>query len=1044
MLSFGLSSLFAQMVQVSGTVTSAEDGLPLPDVSVAVKGSTSGTVTNSDGKYTLNVTPNAVLVFSFVGAATKEISVEGRQVIDVALISIVELGEVVVTALGISREKKALGYSASAFSASDIERAKSVNPLTAIQGKVAGVDISSSPGPGTTQNVIIRGFSSFGNNQPLYIVDGVPVTNSQNRSGSDLNSQVDFGSGINALNPDNIENMTILKGAAATALYGSRAANGVVIITSKSGKNLGGKVEVAYDGAFTLTQVSRLPSEQSMFGQGWSGDRALDENGNWGAPFDGKDRVWGNVIDGDQLYKPYSYLKNRIRDFFDIGAGYKNAVSLSGGNEYTKYHLALSQHRVDGVMPTDADSYKRYTIATTGSHTHKKITVSSSVNFSSEVNKEVATGQEFSIYRNLNEIATDISIVDMKNYKDKFYNLDDYFTPYGLNPYFILNENAAVQNKYKIFGKFQVDYDILKNLKITYRFGGDFESSVSETHRTIVKFSEGSPNEGSSNEDVGYYQQISRQRMQMNHDAFIMFDDQFGDFSVNAILGINVNERSGKVLQGTINSIDIPGFYNLRNSLATAVAAQSSSLRRLYGGYVNAELGYKNYLFLTLTARNDWSSTLPESANSFFYPGSTLSFILSDYLKQKNINTGFVDFAKVRVAYGQTGNDADPYAIYDQYSSGSVANPGYPSVANLTFPLNGLNAYAISNTLGNGELKPELTKEFEIGAEVNFFKNRIGVDFSYYNRYTKGLIEYLPVDPSAGYSWRLANLGDVSNKGFELTLNLVPVKTKNFKWEISYNYSRNHNNVEKLDVDDVSLTGFGGLTIHAVEGKPLGQFKTNMAEKTLINGVEHTVVDGKGNPVATADLVFIGKDVNEKYRMGLTNQFSWKGLSLSGTFDFRYGGHLYSYTKDYMGWVGSGPYTAMNDRQPFLIPNSVVKNNDGTYSENTTPVDPTALHTFYSDGGLGRNDAFVIDRSYLKLRNVELSYRLPQSFCDKLRIKGVRISLNASNFLLWTPAENRYIDPETTTFGNDLNAKFGEFGVNPTYKTYSLGLNFTF
>lgn len=956
------------------------------------------------------------------------------------------LEEVVVTAMGITRDKKALGYAATSIKGDAITQSKAVNPMNALQGKVAGVDISTAPGPGATQNVIIRGSSSFGNNQPLYVVDGVPITNSQNRSGNDLNSQVDFGSGINALNPDDIADMTVLKGAAATALYGSRAANGVIMITTKSGENTNGKVQVIYDGGYTMSRVGRLPQEQSQFGQGWSGDRALEENGNWGAPYDGKDRVWGRIVDNEQQIKPYVFLKNRVRDFYDLGTNFKNSLSLSGGTEKTNYFVSLSQNSSDGVIPTSNDSYDRYTIATRGSHKAGKLNVETSINFSTEKTKAVASGQGTSVHRSLYEIASDISIVDLKDYHNKFNNLDNYFTPYGLNPYYVLNENGAVQNKNKIFGKFQLDYELVKNLTMTYRFGADYEVANSETHTAPVTFTPGAPNFGSTTANAGSYEEMRRERVQMNHDVMAVYNTHFTDnWSLNAIAGLNVNERTYSWLSGKINSIDVPGFYNLKNSRSPSVSEQRKEVRRLVGLYMNADLSYKSYAYLTLTARNDWSSTLPQNNNSYFYPGATFSFLITDFLRTRDIDTGIVDFAKVRMAYGMTGNDADLYYIYDRYVAATVTNPGYPSLDDLTFPLNGVNSYTVSNQLGNSDLKPELTKEFEVGFEANFFKNRFGIDFSYYDRYTKGLIEVLPKDPSSGFTTQISNLGDVRNRGIELTLNVTPIRVRDFEWNIGWNVSVNRNRVEKLDVPEVFLGGFGGAGIYAVEGQPLGQFKLSGVKKATIDGQEHTIVDGKGNPQPTAQTEYFGKDINEKYRMGLTNTFKWKGLAIFATFDYRNGGYIYSNTKKYMHWTGSSPETVLNDRKPFLIPNSVIDNGDGTYSENYIPVDPTALHTFYSDrGGLNGEQSSVISRSYLKLRDAGVSYQLPKSWCSALHVKAVRLSFNVSNILLWTPRENPYIDPETTTFGNDVSAKFGEFNANPSNELYTFGLNLAF
>lgn len=1039
----GISAVLAQ-TSISGKVISADDGESIVGASVLVKGTTQGTITDINGNFTISLpTASSTLVVSYVGMKTVEVQATPNVVI--RLVSdAAELDEVVVTALGLTRDKKTVGYGVSSFSGDEIANAKTLNPMAALSGKIAGVDISSASNPGGTQNVAIRGFSSFGNNQPLYVVDGVPITNAQNRSGDNLNSQADFGSGINAINPNDIENISILKGSAASAMYGSRAAQGVVMITTKSGKNTQGKINIDYDGGFTIQQVGRLPAEQTLFGQGWGGDRALDENGNWGARFDGTKRVWGNIVDNSQQWKPYVYLKDRIRDFYDLGVGYNNAISLTGGTELTKFRASISQSHVDGPIPTDDDSYNRYTISTNASHKANRLTVSTSVNFSVERNEASPTGQDNSIYRSLNEIATDISIVDLKDLNNKFNNKDNYFTPYGMNPYYMLSIKEAVQDKYKFFGKLQLDYDIRNDLKLTYRFGGDFESSIANTHLDAIFFAPESPNYGQSNENPGNYSQTRQQRIQTNHELFLNYNGRFGDFSVNAVLGANSNQQSYDGITGEITSIDIPGFYDFTNSLTPAVAYQSSSMYRLYGAYINADIGYRDYAYLTLTARNDRSSTLPMDKNSYFYPSAMFSFIATDYLKEQNISTGPLDFAKLRVSYGRTGKDATQYAVYGKLVASEISNPGYPSVDNLIFPLGGVNAYTVSNTVRNLVLSPELTDEFEIGTDMTFLNNRIGFELSYYNKFTKGLIATLPIDPSTGYTSQVANLGDVRNSGIELLLSLTPIKTQDFTWDISYNFTKNNNIVERLGAPEVYLSGFGGMGIYAVEGKPLGQFKSQKALTVDINGIAHTVVDGSGNPKPTPDEVFLDKDINERFRMGLTNVFTYKDFSLSGTLDFRYGGDIYSYTKSYMHWVGSGPETVYNDRNPFIIPNSVVENGDGTYSENTTPVDPTALENFYSNGGFNYDDFAVIDRSYIKLRNVSFAYSLPSNLCKKLNVGRIRASLTAENILLWTPIENQYIDPEVTTFGSNISAKFGEFGVNPPYQTYVFGLSITF
>ena len=567
-LFFSIGLLTAQDATVQGIVVSS----PVVGASVLVVGTSLGVTTDIDGKFVIQNVPGTAkeIRVSYIGMQSQNMAISKGMMRIVLKIDAQVLDEVVVTAMGISRNK-ALGYAATSVKGDEIANSRTVNPMNALQGKVAGVDISTAPGPGATQNVIIRGASSFGNNQPLYVVDGVPITNEQNRSGDDLNDQVDFGSGINALNPDDIADMTVLKGAAATALYGSRAANGVVMITTKSGQNTHGKVQVVYDGGYTISRVGRLPDEQTQFGQGWSGMSGgpnLHENGNWGAAYDGKDRVWGNIVDDEQLVKPYAYLKNRVRDFYDLGRNYKNALSLSGGTERTNYFVSLSQNSVDGVIPTSQDSYNRYTLATRGSHQAGKVKVSTSINVSAEKTKAVGSGQGASLHRSLYEIANDISIVDLKDYNNKFHNLDNYFTYYGTNPYYVLHENGAVQRKYKFFGKFQLDYDVLKELKATYRFGGDYETSRSDTHIAPTQITEGSNNDGYVTEVAGNYTEKRIERMQLNHDFMLSYNHNFGeDLSLGVIAGFNANERKYSELSGSVNSIDVPGFYNLTNSL---------------------------------------------------------------------------------------------------------------------------------------------------------------------------------------------------------------------------------------------------------------------------------------------------------------------------------------------------------------------------------------------------------------------------------------------------------------------------------------------
>ncbi len=1050
-LFIGLQTLTAQTKALSGKIVD-NVGDPVPGVSIVVKGTTIGTISGPDGTYQLNVPADAgTIVYTFIGMQTQEVTYTGQTKLNVFMLGTTEdLDEVVVTALGISKAAKAIGYSSTSVSGSDIAQTQAVNPVQALQGKVAGMQVTTGANPGSSPNVMIRGTSSFGSNQPLFIVDGMPLVNSQNANTDNLNNYVDYGTGINAINPDDIENMTVLKGAAATALYGSRAANGVVLITTKSGKNTNGKMKITYDGGVGFTRVSRLPDDQKSFGQGWSGLHALDENGNWGARYDGRLRKWGRNIDNTVQVAPYSYIEDRVRDFFDYGMSYKNAVSAFGGSDVTNYFVSFSQNSVDGVYPDDVDKYDRYTLSVKASHKTDKMKLSFAANYTGEETSSVAQGQGTSVYRSIYEVANNISLVDLKKYKEPFNSLDNYFTPYGVNPYWVLNENSAIQKKNKFFGKFDFDYNLLDNLTLQYRFGGDFELANQEQAIAKIQFTEDSYNDGSSTATEGSYVTREISRYETNHDLQLNYNSSFdAGIDLNVLVGGNLHERGYRRLEGSISSIDVDGFYRLPNSLNDAIASQDLQTKRMRSVYGSVDLGYKNYLFVNLTARNDWSSTLPLDNNSFFYPGITGSFLFTELLG----NTGPVNYGKLRVAYGWTGNDAPLYAIYPEFLPGTIYMPGYPDVDDLTFPLGGVNGYEVANSLGSPTLEPEITKEIEAGLEMRFFNNRIGFDISVYDKTTEGLIESLPIDPSSGYTSQVVNLADVRNYGTEIAINTTPLKLGDFRWDLDYTFSTNKNKVKNLPTSEVNLGGFGGVGIYAVEGKEMGVFKSNIAKiVTLDNnmnpatsGTEYVVVDGNGNVQPSTQEELTDKTINEDYAMGLTNTFSWKGLSLSGTLDYHKGGYMFSNTKDYMHWTGSAIESTMNDRNPFIVPGSVVLNADGSYSQNTTPVTMNTHHNFYGDYGAFESDEYnIIDRSFVKLRQVVLSYTLPKSIYSKWNVDNVRMSLVAANILLWTPADNPYVDPEVTTFGTDVEARFGEFMSNPSNQTYTFSLSIGF
>ena len=1033
--------------KVTGTVLSQEDGQPIIGAAVKVDGTSIGMLTDVNGKFSLTLPEGKKsLTVSYLGFESKTVTAKNGMRVFLKT-DATALEEVVVTAMGIKRSAKALGYSATSLDGEEIAEVRTNDIMSGLAGKVAGVQISTtSSDPGASNSVIIRGVSSLnGSNQPLYVIDGVPMTNSSVYSSDGLNNGYDFGNGANAVNPDDVENMTILKGAAATALYGSRAANGVILITTKSGKKQAG-VGVEYNGGIQWESVLRLPQSQNDFGMGWYGNKTDDENGSWGPKFDGSMLRYGSIYDYSQKMKSYVAIKDNMKDFFDTGMRYNNSVSFSNATDATTYYVSLSQIHDDGIIPTSADSYTKYTFSANGSQKVKNVTISTALNYAYQKNSFVSTGQGgSSMYNAIMQTPRDISIAEMKDLSDPFNTPGYYYTPYGItNPYWILNNYENKQESERFYGKLQLDYEFLKYFKATYRFGLDTQTR---------HHNQGEPNLESMFKDTynadastiagatgAVTQQTTRQR-EINQDFFVTFDMPVSDFNINAVAGFNGNERSSSYLYGHVENLTIPTFFDLSNSSERPEVAQYSQKRRLYGIYGQAELAWKNMAYLTLTARNDWSSTLPKENRSFFYPGVTASFLFSELLKDdlKKI----INFGKVRAAWGKTGNDANVYMTQSVYAQAASSSSGWASSA-FPFSKTGTNAYTAGNTLGSLNLSPEMTTEFELGLNMGFLQNRIVVDFSYYDRKSDKQIFSLNMDPASGYTAMNTNLGKIGNKGIEALITLVPVRTNDFEWAITWNYTKNKNKVISLPEElggEVNIYGFsGGTGLYAIEGEEMGIFK---CYRTKTDGEGHIVVNSKGIPLQTDDIEKVGS-MNYKYQMGIGNTFRYKGVSLSIDFDIRKGGLLFSRTADISYFTGNAIQTAYNDRNPFIVPNSVVSDGNGGYVENTTPLDPTQIYNFWNNGGFLSDESFLVDKSYVKLRSVVLSWELPKKWLSGTPLQGVKVSFFGNNLFLWTPSSNTFIDPELTSFGNDLSGNFGEYSANPSSRKFGFNVNVKF
>ena len=1039
---------------VNGKVLSASDNEPLIGATVQAVGSSQGTATDINGEFTVTVNDNVTqLKISCLGYKPQVVAVTSYVTVLLEEDN-TTLDEVVVTAMGIKREAKALGVSATPIKGDLIAQARTNDIMSSLAGKVAGVQIGeTSSDPGSSKSVIIRGVSSLsGSNQPLYVVDGVPLNNAASYSSDGLNSGFDFGNGASAVNPNDVESMTILKGAAATALYGSRAGAGVILITTKKGTKQKRGVGIEYNGGLQWESVLRLPQMQNGFGMGWYGEKTEIENGSWGPAFDGSEQLYGWVYNNSQNLKSYVPIKNNIKDFFSTGFRYSNSISFNGATDKSTYFVSVSQINDNGIIPEDADTYTKYTISGRGSHREGNFTFSTSLNYAFQRNHFVTTGQKTgSMYNSIMQTPRDISIVEMKDLDNPFNTPGYYYTPYGVtNPYYIIENYQNEYEQERFYGNLQLDYAFLKYFTATYRFGLDTNTG----HHNY-----GSPNMAALFQDTPNYedalkdltgevsQSITRRR-EIDQNFMLTYDQQIlQDWHVNAQLGFNGNERTYKYLGSSVTNLTIPMWYNLSNSAEIPSTSQSEWKRRYLAVFGSAEFAWRNMVYLTLQGRNDWSSTLPKDNRSYFYPGVSLSFLFSELLKpeQRDILT----FGKFRVAWGRTGNDAGVYMTNSVFAQAAAATSGFGNGSSFPFTKVGVNAYSLGNTLGSQDLSPEMTTEFELGLNMAFFQNRFSFDAAYYDRNTDKQIFSLNMDPATGYTAQNMNLGKIRNRGVELLVNVTPVKVGDFQWDINWNYTKNWSKVIKLPEElggIATIYGLsGGTSLYAIEGEPLGVFKAYVPQMTDDGKI---ICDNKGQPLVNSEQQIVGS-MNYKYLMGFGTTLSWKGVSLTANLDVRHGGLLYSRTKDIEYFTGNAIQTAYNNRNPFIVPNSVQiggtdDNGNNIYVENTTMLDETEIYNYWNNGGSELDRAFLVDKSYVKLRNVILTWQLPSNWFAHSFITGVAVSAFGNNLFLWTPKSNTFIDPEVSTFGNDLEGNYGEFSANPSSRKFGFNVQVKF
>jgi TonB-linked SusC/RagA family outer membrane protein len=1081
LLFIGLQGVLAQ-VTISGTITSADDGSSIPGVTVIAVGvSGIGTTSDLNGKYSLSI-PTTVtkLKFSFVGMKTEEVEIGNRTVIDMKMATeTVKLGEVVVTALGITRETKALGYSVQELGGEKLEKVENANVLNSLTGKVAGVQITSSSGAsGSSAFINIRGQSSIGgDNQPLIVIDGIPIDNSQNYSGNpdqgtnNLTEGVAYSNRAIDINPEDIENITVLKGGAATALYGLRAANGVLVITTKKGSSMTGAnaYNVSFTSSVSFDKISQMPESQKKYAQGF--------NGGWRGPHTYNRNSWGPLIDtmrytnsgltgamdvdGDGIYdwdkngilvgqsdprvtstsKTVSPYDN-VESFFKTGVTYNNSISFGGGTTNGNYYLSLSNLKQDGVVPNN--TFDKTTIKLSGeAKLTPKFSASGNANYINSGGDRIQQGSNLSGLM-LGLLRTPITFDNANGFDDPVNTPEAYmfadgsqrsYRGYGIydNPFWTVNQNKFTDDVNRMIGSFQLVYNPAAWFTATYRLGGDF---YTDRRKAYFAINSAAYTEGMVFEDQHYNRDI-------NSDLILSArHDLTKDIKLNFTLGQNLFQTYHQQVYVEGQQLAQPEFYHLSNA-STIISRENQTEKRTAAIYGELGLSYQSLVFLNFTGRNEWSTTLPEDKNSFFFPSASIGFVFTELSGLKN--NEILSFGKLRASYAVIANDAFAYGTLNYFAPGFY-NDGWTS--GISFPFGGLTGYMTDDGLGNLNLKPEKMKSLEFGTDLRFYKNRILLDLAYYSNTNEDLILWVPLAGSSGYTSSLMNAATMTNKGIEVSLTLVPVDMKNFKWSIIVNYTRNKNEVVELaeGIENVGLGGFTGAEIRAVVGKPYGsifgtQWLTDASGNIVINDDPND--PNYGRPIQSLEEGFLGS-VQPDWVAGITNAFSYKGLGLSFLIDIKSGGQMWNGTHGIMNALGTSKETEDRGAKKTFegVKGHLDANGNLIATGASNDIETTLDQSWYNGlgGGFGGpSGQFVEDANWVRLRELTLSYSLADEFLKKniKLIKGLDIYFTGRNLWLNTPYTG--IDPETNLYGAS-NAQGIDYFNMPGTKTYTFGL----
>ncbi|RED92631.1 SusC/RagA family TonB-linked outer membrane protein [Marinoscillum furvescens] len=1056
LLSFMFTFAFAfnAMAQrtVTGQITEA-GGEPIPGVNVVLKGTSTGTTSDIDGTYRISVPEDGgILVFSFIGMAAQEVEIGSRSVIDVEMESDVkQLTEVVVTALGVSRDKKALGYSVQSVDAENVAKAAEPNVINALQGEIAGVQIQGTSGAlGGSSRITVRGSNSFlGENQPLFVVDGMPINNDNyatNAQQSGFGSGAyDYGNAASDINPQDIESMSVLKGAAATALYGTRGANGVILITTKSGAKKKG-IGVDVSSSVTFEKAVNMIEHQQKYGGGAtlstpSGFTEFTENGTtYYAPVYSKDGAWGPKYEGQPVRhwdswdpnsanygetRPWSAPENGYQEFFETGVTLQNSVALSGGNDQGSFRLSYTNLDQSGILPNSGLDRNTFSI-NARYNLSDKLTVTAA----GSLVKQSALGRTATGYSNRNPMQgftqwwqTQLDLDRMQNYEWedgthytwnptgitqnedgslKSWNPFPYFFD---NPYWVRHKFLQEDTRDRFFGNVALNYELMDGLTISGR---------AMTDGFTFRAYEGIENGGVDQSD---YTERTRTFRESNFEGKIMYNKQFSPaFSLNALIGGNLMSQEREYILGSVNGgLALDGFFNLSNGIGNPTLTTETTRKSINSVFGSASFGFYSTVFVDLTVRGDWSSTLPEDNNNYWYPSITSSFVFTELEALQNNDV--LSFGKLRVGYGRAGNDADPYSLTNTFEP---LQPNFGSSPRYTVP----------NARNNPNLKPEFTDEFEVGLEMNFFQNRVGFEVAYYDRTTTEQIFAVASSSTTGFTSRIVNAGSMKNSGFEVMLRGTPVQTGDFSWDVNLNFATYNNEVVELadGVNNIIMGSTWAADVRLQKGDP---YMAIYGQDFQRNEDGRIIVGSDGMPLIEANRKYLGSAIAD-FTGGLRNTFNYKGVSLSALVDFQKGGSIHSTSLQWAAYSGMLPKTAEgNIREEGMIIDGVTEEG----GENTVAVNPQVYYqTIWRVAAPN-----VYDASFVKLREMRLGYTLPNRLLGDFPIRDINVSLLGRNLMILY-SELPFLDPQVVTGTGNIQGL--ENAQVPS--TRSIGFNVSF